>query len=443
MPCTKRNRSASGQAESNGKALQDAPAADVTDGIDARVSDEEDVLESSECENGASGSGGDNDDGDGVKTGILEELNTLRSHSSRYIVRTFQVKTASIQAWFYTDLTEPGSAGGQNSKLEVPENYYQRHCKEGWPEEQKSKYLRAVFAGQSATPLVVNLKHKQARVIDGGHRLNALLQFYRGEVGMSVLSKRILYAQLPAEDRVHFDDQVLQVFEYQDIPLKDEIHIYLDMNAALPFSIGEKLAANREINQVVRSAVWLLQQADCKDLMGRMRAALLPSTRVHRNNDLCAAVFCAYNLHFRRSGAMLVSMQQEFCDRVCKDPSFLVADDHADASAASLHGAALDIAAKARAALHLYAAVSAPVCGSEGVGRPAGPTRTRFRTMLVCMMAATEMPECDAARFRRFLQSTDPAVVALTALAARTHIGPRAAAAVRAEYARLAQAGEI
>ena len=363
----------------------------------------------------------------------LDELDKLRSHSARYKVRMFQVKAAAMLPWACTDLTRPDGAAGQNSKLEVPENYYQRNSKEGWTEAQKSKYLTTVFAGQAATPFVVNLKRKHARVIDGGHRLDALISFYRNEVGMEVGAKRVLYQQLPADDREHFDDQTLQVLEYKNIPLKDEINVYMLLNSALPFSVGEKLAANRGINRLVLAAVQLLKHPQAKPLLDEARDALLGEP-VRRKNDVVVACLCAYNLHFRDAASpFAASMREEFCEAVCRNKAFILDQEALDDAPLrpSDAGAVDDIAGRLRSALALYRAAT----GDDGKKAAFDRTgQTQFRRMLVCLMAAAEMPHAEPARFRTFLESKAGAADALRALRDKSQLDPPAVAAIRAAY---------
>ena len=363
----------------------------------------------------------------------LDELDKLRSHSTRYKVRIFEVKVAAMLPWACTDLTQPGGAAGQNSKLEVPENYYQRNSKEGWTEAQKSKYLTTIFAGQAATPFVINLKRKHARVIDGGHRLDALLSFYRNEVGMEVGQRRVLYRQLPEDDREHFDDQTLQILEYKNIPLKDEINVYMVLNSALPFSIGEKLAANRGVNRLVLAATHLLRSPLARPLLDEARLALLGEPS-RRSNDVAVACFCAYNLHFRDAASPLAgSMRDEFCDAVCRGRAFLLdqeAPDDAPLRPPDADAVA-DVAAKLRAALALYRAAT----GGDGKKAACDRTgQTRFRRMLVCLAAAAAIPHAEPARFRAFLEQQAGSSDGLRVLGDKSQLDPAAVAAIRDAY---------
>ena len=95
--------------------------------------------------------------------------------------------------WHYTNL--------RRDQLTVPQNYYQRDPSQGWGSDQQARYLKTVYQGQAATPLVANVVKAQARVMDGGHRLEALKMFTSNNVGMQVGSgdkdKRVFYCKVP------------------------------------------------------------------------------------------------------------------------------------------------------------------------------------------------------------------------------------------------------
>ena len=70
------------------------------------------------------------------------------------------------------------------TRLVVPTHLYQRGPGKGWDTKQQQDYVSSVFEGRAATPFVVNVVACTARVMDGGHRLEALDGFKRGKFGL-------------------------------------------------------------------------------------------------------------------------------------------------------------------------------------------------------------------------------------------------------------------
>ncbi len=232
---------------------------------------------------------------------VLEELTNLTSNKQRFNVRGYPMKVHDVDKWFYTNTFKP-------SKLIVPEHYYQRDKSSGWTSDQKGKYIRTVFAGQAATPFVINIKRTEARVIDGGHRIHTLLEFKKNQVYMLVGDQRVYYRQLNEGEKEHFDDQDLQMLEYKQLPLKDEINQYIMLNSGLPFSLGEKLASVHQVNNIVKTAYRLIHfKADrTMVIVNQMCSVLKRDSATHkgRKNELLIATFCAYNLFFRLKSLM-------------------------------------------------------------------------------------------------------------------------------------------
>jgi hypothetical protein len=119
----------------------------------------------------------------------LDDLDKLRSHGSRFNIQHRLIHVVEFLQWHQNDLT-------RNTKLVVPQNYYQRDSTQGWDKDKESKYLRAVMAGQAFTPFVVNAKRKDARLMDGGHRLNTIKRFYENKVGMQIGDSAYMYKQV-------------------------------------------------------------------------------------------------------------------------------------------------------------------------------------------------------------------------------------------------------
>ena len=76
------------------------------------------------------------------------------------------------------------------------DTYYQRNQTAGWTEEQESQYLQSVMAGRASTPFVANTKRARARLMDGGHRLQALLKFYKNEIPLKIGDQKVFYKQV-------------------------------------------------------------------------------------------------------------------------------------------------------------------------------------------------------------------------------------------------------
>jgi hypothetical protein len=341
-----------------------------------------------------------------LDSATLNGLDELRSHTSRFNFRSYPIKVFEMYQWYYTDTAKP-------SQLRIPEHYYQRDMTAGWGEERASKYLQTVFAGQAGTPFILNILRKDARVVDGGHRLNALLGFKKNEVGMKVGSKVVYFKQLSEDDQAHFDDQNLTILEYKGIPLKDEIDIYIMLNSGLPFSHGEKLAAMQQVNDIIRVSARLLKLDGVDDLLGSFCRILGKDTagkHAGRKNELLVATFCAYTLHFRKARAapVLASMQETFVHTVCElganhDPAPAPAAGPAPQAPAPGPVAADTAAAGAVADLMHKALV---LFNSLAAAAPALPgLRTDFRRMLVCMVAAAEIADPDPDRFAAFLRA--------------------------------------
>ena len=88
------------------------------------------------------------------------------------------MEVTTLQQWYYTNTA-------RTTQL-VYDIRYQRNQNVGWDPEKKSQFLKTVMAGQSATPFVVNILRSQARLMDGGHRLQTILTFFKNEIPMDI-----------------------------------------------------------------------------------------------------------------------------------------------------------------------------------------------------------------------------------------------------------------
>ena len=93
----------------------------------------------------------------------------------------------------------------RHTKL-VFDDYYQRDQSKGWSDEQKSQYLSSVFGGRASTPFVVNTLRARARLMDGGHRLHAIIDFLQNKTPMMVEGTKVYYKQLSQDDQDHFSE---------------------------------------------------------------------------------------------------------------------------------------------------------------------------------------------------------------------------------------------
>ena len=119
----------------------------------------------------------------------------------------------------------------QDSALIIPKRYYQRNSETGWSEEQKGLFLAAVLAVRAKAPIVINkVSETCARVMDGGHRINALKDFKNGKVPILVKhegsSIRIFFSGLDKKSRITFHRRCMNVLIYSKLSLHDEIREY-------------------------------------------------------------------------------------------------------------------------------------------------------------------------------------------------------------------------
>ena len=351
----------------------------------------------------------------------LDALDNLTHHATRFNVETTKMDVCTLIQWHLTNLVRP-------SQL-VFAHYYQRERDAGWTEDQESQYLRTVLAGQASTPFVINIKRAEARLMDGGHRLHALVRFWNNEVPMKVGQALVYFKQLPPEDQEVFKTRKLQVTEFKLLPLKDEVEIYLRFNSGLPFSLGERLYATRHINPVTKLADKIVQTADidmirtfCK-IMGKDCTG-----KGHgRKHELLVQVFLVYHLYFRKSGEPIIpAMAETFVDAICKfnKENEDLAKGHFERDGKTLDECKDRALLLLRRTLDLYTSVSnGPSPGTPPLPpqtsinakakKLAGQTdcrrlvkQTDFRRLVICVLAVAEIPEqeLDPERFSRFVQ---------------------------------------
>ena len=118
----------------------------------------------------------------------LDALTELTCHSSRFDVDTIKLEVIQVLQWHLSNTSK-------SSRLNF-DTYYQRDQTAGWTEEQESQYIKSVMAGRASTPFVANTKRASARLMDGGHRLQALLKFYKNELPIKIGDQKVFYKQV-------------------------------------------------------------------------------------------------------------------------------------------------------------------------------------------------------------------------------------------------------
>ena len=337
----------------------------------------------------------DDDDGDMESDGgqrleiddqhILNELTKLKNDGKQYNLLSTSMEVKTLCNWHLTDLVK-------STKLTFA-HYYQRDHDAGWSEDQKSQYLVSVFAGRAFTPFVTNNLRAESRLIDGGHRLDTLTAFWKDEVPMHVDGQKIYYSQLPEADKDHFNERSVQVTEFKDLPLKLEVEYYMQLNAGLPFSLGERLYATRQFNPITKLAYEIVSHANFDDPADPIKR--LCDVRMDggeksrgRKNEQLLVSYLVHQLMFRNRGDDIqTSMAEAFIEAVCKWNK-----DSAEAMAAFIlqTGKTLDdrrheVITLLQRIPQLYDAVKA-----EEISR-----QTDWRRLVLCVLGAAEIPQAD------------------------------------------------
>ena len=231
---------------------------------------------------------------------VLDALTELRSHSSRFQTETTKMEVMSVLQWHLTDTA-------RTSKL-VFETKYQRNQEVGWDQEKKSQYLASVFADQAAAPIVVNIRENAAtaRLMDGGHRVQTLLEFHKGDIPMSVGGHEVYIGQLLETDKQHFFSRKLQVMEFKNLIFKDEVDYYIKLNSALPLSWGEKFYSTTSCNPVTKVADLVVKEHmaedDVKTLCQMLGAVRVVQADAGRKSELLAVTVFVFHSFFRDRG---------------------------------------------------------------------------------------------------------------------------------------------
>jgi hypothetical protein len=246
---------------------------------------------------------------------VLAALMELTSHSSRFNVETTKMEVMSVLQWFFTDTA-------RLSRL-VFETKYQRNQNVGWDSEKKSQYLASVMADQAAAPIVVNIVRVEARLMDGGHRLQTLVEFYKGEIPMAVKGHEVYIGQLPETDKQHFYSRKLQVMEFKNLPFKDEVDYYIKLNSALPLSWGERFYSTTSCNPVTKIADLVskehMAEDDVKTLCKMLGSSRSLQAEAGRKSDLLAVTVFVFHVFFRdRGDPVILKIADNFMQEVFK-----------------------------------------------------------------------------------------------------------------------------
>lgn len=328
----------------------------------------------------------DNDEQSDPKTRPLTEaedraLTNLTNHSSRFDFTTDKMEVKTLLQWHHTNTA-------CSSQL-IFDKKYQRDQNVGWDAEKKSQYLKTVMAGQAATPFVANVGRGTARLMDGGHRLQALVAFCKGEIQMQINGSQVYYTQLKEEDQEHFNSRKLQVMQFRNLPFKDEVEFFIQLNSGLPLSYGERLHATTSCNPVTKLADYVVKdgtaQGDVEALCKHLRKGLTDGDE-GRKNELLALSFFVFNMIFRpREDPVKLTIADTFLLDMCKLNEEAEWKDTRQHNGKTLVQHKDNVMGLLKRTLDLFNAVNRP----EG--------QTPFRCVVFCMLAVREMEEAGSA----------------------------------------------
>ena len=254
----------------------------------------------------------------------------------------------------------------------------------------------SVFGGRASTPFVVNTLRARARLMDGGHRLHAIIAFLQNKTPMMVEGTKVYYRQLSQDDQDHFKTRNLQVMQFFDLPLKDEITYYNQLNSGLVFSFGERLHATRHINPVTNHAD-TIRMMDGMDVVVKEFCAIVNKTwkgvEEGRKNELLVMTYLMHQLFFRRRDeSMITSMAETFLEAVFK---FNQDTKKQMEECLNLYIKDVDVVGHLQVVLSLYQAMEAETKGRDNAG-------TRLRRLHMCILAVVDIADLDVALFARF-----------------------------------------
>jgi len=318
---------------------------------------------------------------------VLDTLMELTSHSSRFNVETTKMEVLSVLQWFFTDTA-------RSSRL-VFETKYQCNQNVGWDSEKKSQYLASVMADQAAAPIVVNIVRVEARLMDGGHRLQTLVEFYKGEIPMTVKGHEVYIGQLPETDKQHFYSRKLQVMELKNLPFKDEVDYYIKLNSALPLSWGERFYSTTSCNPVTKIADLVVKEHmaedDVKTLCKMLGSSRSLQAEAGRKSELLAVTVFVFNVFFRdRGDPVILTIADNFMQEVFKlneGTEWRDSKKHKGKTLVEIKDKAVELLKRT---LDLCKAVEQHQQGQQAQQQL---LLTPFRRLVTCMLAVREIEE--------------------------------------------------
>ena len=337
--------------------------------------------ESTDTDSGEGGEIPESVDGDRTKEikdeSILSALVDLTSHSSRFDVEVVKTEVQQVLQWHLTETA-------RTTKL-VFDTKYQRDKEYGWSDDQKSQYLRTVMAGRASTPFVVNIVRATARLMDGGHRLHALLSFYNNEVPMKVGEALVFFRQLPDADQRCFLSRKLQVMEFKSLPLKDEVESYIQLNSGLVFSLGERLHATHSFNPVTKLGDDVVKNPDNEDMVKRLSHSVgrdgTGKKKCGRKDEFLAICYLVFHLYFRKRGDPIIpTLAERFMECILKFNTEKDLNNTSKHEGKTLNECKEIVVNLLRRTLQLYGTVDGRATGQKDL-----------RRLVMCMMFVREL----------------------------------------------------
>lgn len=275
---------------------------------------------------------------------------------------------------------------------------YQRDHTVGWNDAQKSQYIFSIYCGRASVPFVANTVKAHARLIDGGHRLDAIVGFIQGEIAMNICGEPVYYSQLPPKRKFHFDSMQLWVMEYQGLSLKNEVEIYMQLNSGLTFTAGERLHATRRFNPITRLADAMIEDAQNDTLhpINQLCAVRMDCGGKHRGrkNELLIMSYIMHQCIYRMTGDEIqTALTEAFIEAVCdwnKD-SAKAMKDFLLRGGKTLDQKKEEVMSILRGILELYNALSAVTISGQ----------TDWRRLVICVLAVAE--KLDLTAFAKFV----------------------------------------
>lgn len=209
--------------------------------------------------------------------------------------------------------------------------------------------------------------------------------------------------------------------EFKNLPLKDEVECYIQLNSGLPFSPGEKLHATHSCNPITKLAVKIVKTAGTEDLIKefcKIAGKECSGKDEGRKNELLVAVYLIFHLHFREPGApIVITMAHQFVDTVKTFNEDSEWQDTQKYNGKTFDDCKDEVLADFRRLKRLYDAVSGPSPvlppGTPPPPAPLGANgdarcltgMTSFRRLHICMLAVAECPEgeLDEVLFAKFV----------------------------------------